>query len=785
MWLEPSPVLVSDALRSAVGGHPLVAEFLMRRGLASPKDALAFLDPDRYTPSSPEALPDIAFAAQRLRDAIKRGERIAVWGDFDVDGQTATALLVSGLRDAGADVVYYIPDRLTESHGIRIEPLTRLLAQGVQVLLTCDTGIAAHEAINYARSHSVSVIVTDHHELPAELPHADALVNPMRLPPGHPLRELPGVGVAFKLIQQLGLPPAAAGGTGEGSLSPVTLAETEQTPYLDLVALGIVADVAEQTGDTRYLLQRGLEQLRRPHRIGLRAMFETARIDPTRLSAEHIGFGLGPRLNALGRLGDANIAVELFTTNDWGRARILAAQLEGLNHQRRLIGEQIYAAAQEQIARDPSLLDASVLMLENPHWHGGVIGPVAGRLAEQYARPVALIVTPPGQAGRGSVRSVPGCDINLALSRVSQYLISFGGHPGAAGLSISPENIPAFRRALSHAVDAVWERPAVRVGTRVDAYIGLDELSIELAQELERLAPFGPGNPAIHLACRHLTLAGHRTFGRNGEHREMTVQDESGATRKLTWWRGAEQELPEGSFDLACALKSTDYAGRPSLEIEWIDARLVKAPVIQVAASEPQLDVLDWRNVADASRRVAALAKRGDVQVWAEGSTVEGVSGHGRHALGQAFTLVVWTAPPGPRELDAVLAEVSPRVVALCGVSILEDSIEPFLRRLAGLLKHDLRQRQGQVFLPGLAAACGQRLATVRQGIEWLAARGQISIQTWNGDDLTIVTGAGEKQGVSELETTLHVLLSETAAYRAYFRRVDPRQLVRGRLSPG
>ena len=769
MWLEPSPVFVSDELRAAVGGPPLVAEILARRGLTSPADALAFLDPNRYTPSPPVALPDISIAAQRLRDAIQRGERIAVWGDFDVDGQTATALLVSALRDAGADVVYYIPDRLTESHGIRAESLERVLSQGAKVLLTCDTGIAAHEAIHYARSRGVSVLVTDHHALPDELPPADALVNPMRLPPGHPLRQLPGVGVAFKLAQLFPLSRETREGAGGWGR------------YLDLVALGIVADVAEQTGDTRYLLQLGIEQLRRPQRVGLRAMFETARMDPTRLSAEHIGFGLGPRLNALGRLGNANLAVELLTTQDWSRARILAAQLEGLNNQRRLISEQIYAAAQEQIARDPSLLDTSVLVLENPHWHGGVIGPVAGRLAEQYARPVALIVTPPGQAGRGSVRSVPGCDIHLAISRVSQHLTGFGGHPGAAGLSLAPENIPAFRRALARAVDAIWDRHAAPAGARVDAYVRLDELSIELAQELERIAPFGQGNPAIHLAIRNVTIAGQRTFGRNGEHREVTVQDESGAARKLTWWRGAEQEPPEGPFDLACALKSTDYLGRPALEIEWIDARLIESPVAQIAApQEPQTKVLDWRNVADTNRRVTALVARGDVQVWAEGGAFEGVAGHGRHALSQANTLVVWSAPPGPRELDAALAEVSPRVVALCGVASVEDSLEPFLRRLAGLLKHDLRQRQGQVYLPALAAACGQRLATVRKGIEWLAARGQILIQTWDGDDLAISPGAGERRATPELETELRVLLSETAAYRAYFRRADARQLIAG-----
>jgi single-stranded-DNA-specific exonuclease len=366
---------------------------------------------------------------------------------------------------------------------------------------------------------------------------------------------------------------------------------------------------------------------------------------------------------------------------------------------------------------------------------------------------------------------------------VSQWLIGFGGHPGAAGISIVPENIPAFRRALSQVVDKVWDRSAAMAVTRVDAHVQLDELDIGLAQELERLGPFGQGNPPIRLACRNVTVASQRTFGRNGEHRDVTVQDETGATRKLTWWRGADQEAPTGPFDLLCTLKSTDYLGRSNLEIEWIDARLIETPAIEIAA--PEIEIMDWRNVADVARRAAALVARGDVQVWVEGGAVGGIPGRGRHALTPAGTLVVWSAPPGPREMDAALALVSPCAVALCGVTSVEDRggdrIEPFLRRLAGLLKHDLRQRQGQVYLPALASACGQRLATVRKGIEWLAARGQIVIQTWDGDDLTIASGNGEKQRpqvTPDLETELRVLLSETAAYRAYFGRADARQLI-------
>jgi single-stranded-DNA-specific exonuclease len=312
MWIFPEPLAIDSAFANAVGGDPLVAQLLARRGIVTPESAAALLDADRYVPTQPFELPDLAVAADRLYRAATRGEKIAVWGDFDADGQTATTLLVSLLRDLQADVIFHIPQRLTESHGIKLEPLKQLLDQRVNVLLTCDTGIAEHEAIAFARAQGVSVLVTDHHDLPDELPRADALINPKRLPSTHPLRSLPGVGVAFKLAQQVwqlaGEPDRA-------------------DEYLDLVALGVVADVAELTADTRYLLQRGLDRLRHTQRLGLQAVLTLARIDATNLASEHIGFGLGPRLNALGRLGDANLAVELLTTANLTRARILASQL--------------------------------------------------------------------------------------------------------------------------------------------------------------------------------------------------------------------------------------------------------------------------------------------------------------------------------------------------------------------------------------------------------------------------------------------------------------------------
>ena len=300
-WLEPLSVPTPEAPQTLAGEglHPLVAQVLARRGLVDAAAVRAFLDPACYVPASPFDLPGMEAAVARIGSALRRQEVIGVWGDFDVDGQTSTTLLVEALRHLGADVRYHIPVRERESHGVTIPYLSQFLDDGVQLVVTCDTGITANEAVAYARQRGVDVIITDHHSLPEQLPEALALVNPQFLAPGHPLGALPGVGVAYKLVEALyqrrGDPEACA-------------------RYLDLVALGIVADVALQTGDTRYLLQRGLSALRQTQRLGLLALFEMAELSPAGLSEEHIGFMIGPRLNALGRLSDANPIVDFLTT---------------------------------------------------------------------------------------------------------------------------------------------------------------------------------------------------------------------------------------------------------------------------------------------------------------------------------------------------------------------------------------------------------------------------------------------------------------------------------------
>lgn len=762
MWSFPQPQPIDPAISSAIGGHPLITDLLLRRGLTTPEAAVAFLDPDRYTPSAPTALPDLELAADRLYRTITRGEKIAVWGDFDADGQTATTLLVSLLRDLRADAIYYIPHRLTESHGIKIDPLNRLIDQHIHVLLTCDTGIAEHDAIAHAKAHDVTVLVTDHHDLPEELPRADALINPKRLPTDHPLRSLPGVGVAFKLAQQV-LHLA-----GE---------DDRAQEYLDLVALGVVADVAELTADTRYLLQRGLDRLRRTTRLGLQTLMTFAKIDASNLSAEHIGFGLGPRLNALGRLGDANLAVELLTTANLTRARILVSQIEGLNNQRKLLMDQIYSAAQETIAKDSSLLDYSALVLSHPHWHSGVIGPVANRLAEQYQRPTVLLVAGDKGIAYGSARSSPGVDITTALRMCQTHINNVGGHPGAAGLSLPIDNIPIFRAALSKVIDAIRDTSTIREGLVVDAELPLDQVTLDLAKEIERLAPFGEGNPQVTLATRGVTIEHERTFGRKGEHRQVIVADESGRTQTMTWWRGAEADLPAGRFDVAYAIKSTDYRGEQALSIEWIDFQIAVLPAIEAAAPVIEIEVIDWRDRENLAMARNVKPSQGWI-AWADGQHAAPFPIVRRYDLTDADTLVIWSAPCGWRELIYAIERVKPKTIYLCNVDPIEDRIEPFLTRLGGLLKHDLNQRGGHIDVARLAAALGQRLVTTRKGIEWLEGIGVIRVLEWSEDQIVIAKGDGQKSDEADaIKSELHVLLAETAAWRAYYQRMAVEQI--------
>jgi single-stranded-DNA-specific exonuclease len=768
-WIEPQPIQVPEAFSAIVGGHPLIARVLLARGIDTPEAARMFFDPAAVPPADPFDLPDMQVAVERIEHAIHTQEAVVVWGDFDVDGQTSTALLVSALSELGARVSYHIPVREKESHGVNLPVLQALIQEGAHLIITVDTGISAGDAVDYARSQGVDVVITDHHDLPPALPEACAVVNPKRLPPGHPLGSLPGVGVAYQL--------AAALFRRAGK-------EERTSQFLDLVALGIVADLANQSAETRRLLQRGLEALRHTQRCGLKALMELAEVSPANLTEEHIGFALGPRLNALGRLSDANVSVEFFTTKDPARARVIATTLEGLNNERKLLTGQVYQAALAQISRAPELLEESVLVLAHPTWPGGIIGIVASRLVERYHRPVVLISAPPGQNARGSARSIDGVNITAAIAAHQDRLAGFGGHPMAAGLSFPAgsdidERIALFRKELSRTVNAMAGELKNESALPINGYLTLSNISLDLVREIERLAPFGPGNPPLTLASRGLSLKSHSAIGRNDEHLALTVEDESGHLQKVIWWSagsGAQAaDLPLGRFDLAYTVRASNYLGQLETQVEWIDARPLEEPQGVLSQAARQLEVVDYHAAQQPVGLIKTVVEGGDALVWAEAGAIEklaalGIVARNRQELGPANTLVIWTAPPGARELRAVMDVVSPSTIYLVNVNPETSTMDVLLKRLAGLVKYNLRMNQGHASLSALAAACAQREVAVQKGLEWLAARGHITLLGQTGDQVSLGEGSRVQGPSAEaIAYQLKGILEESAAYRAYF----------------
>ncbi len=557
---DPSAV---ERLQRELGVSGAVAQVLVRRGMAEPTHARAFIAADEEHPYTAFAGIDAAIAT--LTEHVRAGTRITIHGDYDVDGVCSTAVLVRCLRRLNADVDWYLPDRASDGYGLSMDTIRRLAARGTRLLVTADCAITAVEEVAAAKELGMDVIVSDHHSVRADglLPDAP-IVHPTVC--GYPFQALCATAVAYKLAHGL-----------EGR-APVE--------DLDLVALATIADVVPLLGENRALVRRGLRTLAGTVKPGLRALMAVARIDPARVNERSVAFGLAPRLNAAGRLYRADAGLELILTEDPMRAAQIAQELDRVNHERRVAERAISREAEAQLAALADHDRRSAFVLAGEGWHVGVIGIVASRLAETHNRPVVLI-TLDGDRGRGSGRS--GCeafDLLAGLTACSEHLSRYGGHRAAAGLEIERKRVAGFADALNvYATSALSSEDLAPV-ERVDAVVDGSDLGMALAEELGELAPFGQANPSVSLMIAEATFADVRPMG-EGKHARFTVHSPAGRARAVAFNTGARLGVAEGEPAQATF----------TLEVnEWngvSEPRLVlrrATPRRQAQAPEPELE---------------------------------------------------------------------------------------------------------------------------------------------------------------------------------------------------
>ena len=556
-WLIP-PALTLEADKELQAFPPVLRQILFNRGYATDADARAFLKAEQNFNIDPYQMTGMRAAVERIRYALEQDEPIAIYGDYDVDGVTATALLVDTLNALGAQVRGYIPNRFDEGYGLNNEALSQLKDDGVKLVISVDCGIRSPEEALHTRTIGLDLIITDHHH-PAEgpLPPALAVINPKQPGDIYPDKDLAGVGIAYKLAEAL--------------TARLDTSDFNVENLLDLVALGTVADLAPLVGENRFLVRRGLRQMRETTRQGLFSLAAVAELNLAKVNGSDIGFRLGPRLNAAGRLDEALAAYELLTTTDVFKAGQLAQQLDVQNRERQRITREMQAQAETLALADET--DAFLLFAAHQSFNAGVVGLAASRLAETYYRP-AIVAHIDTDTTRGSCRSIPEFHITDALDQCADLMVRHGGHAAAAGFTVENDKLDELVSRLKTIAKENLREKDLRPTLTADAEIPLIDVRPELLSALKYLEPTGYGNPDAVFVSRGVKVRHSRTVGGDGKHLKMSFEDEQGTTHDAIGFRlgHLQSELPE-RIDIMFTYETNEYNGRINYQLNLKDAK--------------------------------------------------------------------------------------------------------------------------------------------------------------------------------------------------------------------
>lgn len=551
---EEDPIAAASLARD-LRIYPLLARILSSRGFMDVETANDYLHPDIDRLHPPSSMADMERGASRVAEAVEDGSKILVHGDYDTDGLTATALMVRFLKSAGGSAVPFIPSRFDEGYGLSAGGMDFALKEGASLILTVDCGIRAIGSVEMAVERGMDVVVTDHHEPGPELPRAYAVIDPKRQDCGYPFKDLAGVGVAFKLASML----------------QETGMEADALSYLDLVSIGTMADIVPLVGENRAMVDRGLKLLESTDMIGLRSLMRECGIDPFMgVKSDDVSYKMVPRLNAVGRLGDPRMALELLLTNDSFDAELFSKEMNALNFKRRSIGDKVYSEAMA-LAMNGGYAEDMCIVLSDPEWHPGVVGLAASKLCEETGLPT-IVISVEGESARGSCRSPSGVDMISALEFCSDLLQEFGGHENAAGLTIVPANIPALRERMNRYFELHQQGLELLPVVEVDIDASFEELNVESVSSLESMNPVGKGNRENIVRLREMRLVEVRTVGQ-GEHLRFLGERE-GRSIPCIWFRmgGMSKMVRNGSaVDMIGSLSVHRWGGREEVQMKVLD----------------------------------------------------------------------------------------------------------------------------------------------------------------------------------------------------------------------
>ncbi|MGM0409544.1 MAG: single-stranded-DNA-specific exonuclease RecJ [Bacillota bacterium] len=759
-------------LLNEVEGNKLIANLLLQRGIDNKEKLLEFIDPDNYTATKTENFKNMNNAVNRIIKAIKLNKNILIYGDYDVDGITATTILLLYLKSLGANVSYHIPDRFKEGYGMN-KKVIKDKAKSTDLILSCDCGISNYEEIKLAKKLNLEVIVTDHHDLPEKLPPADEILTPKFFNEDHKAKSLVGAGMAYYFVKGI-----------ENHIEKNNLnikSQLKSENFLDLLSLAIVADVVPLKGENRYLLQRGLKKIKNTNRKALVKLIELSGISQSIISEEDIAFRLAPIINAAGRMENGSIAVELFSSNEKEKIEKKAKKMIKINQRRKDLQKEMIEEAELMIHEeniDPE--NKKVIILYQPHWHEGILGIGAGRLSEKYNVPVLLMsLKNDEKTVTGSARSIEGININHFLKKVKKFLIKAGGHAGAAGFSLKRDKVMLFKKNLETLLNKKLSNMSIKNEIKVNAEIKLNNIDINSYYKLRILAPFGEENPKPLFISKDCSVLQERNFSENKHKRLLLEQKNSKQT--AIWWWGGDEEL-NNNMDIIYTLDINRFQGKENLQLNIkniINSKKMKLNNKREKYSFlEELKIIDLRN-SNVNSKIEEIEKK-DLAYYLEGEKKKKYTPViTRYDIKNCDSLVLLTIPPSLSILKDLVYNNEPKKLVLAFNKSKLSENKSFLNNFLALIKYVITNKNGKFNISEISVQLGELEETVELALKYIEAAGYIYLEKINENNFFISKNSnGNKEKKIKYKKNLRELLKESYSFKKFLLKVESEKIL-------